>query len=182
MIQAIISRLTPRRLGDAVPTAAELEQAILAACAAPDHGRLKPWRFLVVEGAARARLGEVMAEALKLRDSSATEFELQREREKPLRAPLIVAIACVPQPSPKVPALEQLMAVSAAAQNFQLAIHALGFGCQWKTGPAVYDETVKAALDLRPKDYLVGLMYVGSIAEAGQPRDVDVAKVMRRWV
>lgn len=181
MIVQIENRITPRRLAEPAPLPTQIEQAIAAACAAPDHGRLRPWRFVIIQGNARKKLGHVMANALKQRDPSANELQLQSEAEKPLRAPLIVAIACVEQPSPKVPALEQLMAVSAAAQNFQLAIHALGFGCQWKTGDAVFDPVVKAAFDLMPEDHIVGLMYVGTIVEPGPAREVDGAVVTSSW-
>ncbi len=181
MLEQIKSRLTPRHLAKPGPTVVQVEQAVSAACAAPDHGRLRPWRFVVITGEGRSRLGDVLAKSFLKRDPSATEEQLQREREKPLRAPLIVAIACVPQASAKVPEIEQLLAVGAAAQNFQLAIHALGFGCQWKTGAAVYDADVKQALGFQPADHLIGLMYVGSIAEAGHPRESDSKAVTVNW-
>jgi nitroreductase len=170
MINNILARVTPKSLTLPAPSQAELEQAIAAAQAAPDHGRLKPWRFHLIEGPARERLGEVMAQALKVREPEATPELLKKEAAKPLRAPIIVAISCLVQPSAKIPASEQLMAVAAAAQNFQLAIHALGYGCQWKSGAPVRDPLVKAAFGLGQADTLVGFMYVGSIAEAGPAR------------
>ena len=170
MQELIQNRITPRRLCEPAPTAAVLQEALLAAQAAPDHGRLKPWRFLVIEGAGRAALGALMAQSLAARKPDAPPEELEKEAQKPQRAPLIVAIICVPEASPKVPELEQIMAVSAAAQNFQLSIHAAGYGCQWKTGAVCFDAFVKQGLGFTAQDHIIGFMYVGTIAEAGLPR------------
>jgi nitroreductase len=174
MIDNLIARVTPKSLSEPVPSRAQLEHAITAAQAAPDHGRLKPWRFHILAGEARVRLGQVMAAALKQREPEATPELLEKEAAKPLRAPLIVAISCLVQPSAKIPATEQLMAVSAAAQNFQLAIHALGFGCQWKSGAPTRDAHVKQAFGLGETDTLVGFMYIGSIAEPGPAHSAEM--------
>lgn len=174
MIDNLIARVTPKSLTAPVPSRTQLEHAITAAQAAPDHGRLKPWRFHVIEGEARSRLGQVMAQALKQREPEASAELLEKEAAKPLRAPLIVAMSCVVQPSAKIPAAEQLMAVAAAAQNFQLAIHAQGFGCQWKSGAPTRDGYVKAAFGLSEADTLVGFMYIGSIAEPGPAHSAEL--------
>lgn len=179
MMDLLLNRVTPAELSDPAPGVQQLEQAIAAAQAAPDHGRLRPWRFIVVRDDARHKLGHIMAEALRQRDPAALPEQLEKEAAKALRAPLIVVVACSVQPSEKIPELEQVMAVSAAAQNFQLALLAQGFGCQWKTGPASRDGYVKAALGLHPADHIIGFMYVGSIAKPGKPRssELDHSKV-----
>jgi nitroreductase len=181
-MEQIVARLTPAALTAPAPNRQQLEQALLAAQAAPDHGRLRPWRFIVIQEGARARLGQVMAQALQQREPQTSAEQLTKEAEKPLRAPLIVVIACAVQPSAKIPESEQVMAVSAAAQNFQLSIHDQGYGCQWKTGPASRDALVKQALGLQSSDHIIGFMYVGSIAQPGRPRPdtLDMATV-RAW-
>jgi nitroreductase len=133
-----------------------------AAMRAPDHGKLRPWRFLVLRGDARARFGALMAESLKRRDPTAPPPLLEKERVKPLRAPLIVVVAAEIVEGHKIPAVEQLLAAGAAAQNLQLAAHALGFGAVWRTGAPAYDPFVKQALGFKVSDAIVGFMYLGT--------------------
>jgi len=179
MLDLIINRLTPARLAEPAPSASQLEQALLAAQAAPDHGRLKPWRFLIIEGEARARFGALMADALKQRDPTATPELLEKEAQKPQRAPLTIIVVAEIQDSPKAPEVEQLLAVGAATQNLILALHAQGFGAQWKSGAASFDATVKAGLGLKASDHIVGIVYVGTPAEPGKPRPAPAGKVSR---
>src|SRR5579862_1263742 len=92
-LDVLLTRRSPAGLKDPAPGDAALKSMLDAAMRAPDHGKLRPWRFLVLRGEARARLGTVMAEALKRRDPAATPPLLEKERAKPLRAPLIVVVA-----------------------------------------------------------------------------------------
>jgi len=105
------------------------------------------------------------ASALR-RTPGLSEGDLQRERGKALRAPLIILVACRIVPGTKIPAIEQLMAAGAAAQNILLALHSLGYVAAWKTGEAAYDTEVKRALGLNADDHLVGFIYTGRGAEA----------------
>ena len=86
---------------------------------------------------------------------------LQRERDKAMRAPLIILVACRVVPGTKVPAIEQILAAGAATQNILLALHAQGYAAAWKTGDAAYDSEVKKALGLAVDDHLIGFVYVG---------------------
>ena len=107
---------------------------------------------------------------------------LQREREKPLRAPLIiVVIARIVRDNAKVPAIEQIGSAASAAQNLQLAAHAMGFGCLWRTGATAYDPVVKAGLGVAAEDEIIGFMYVGSIAAAGPLRPLAVEDYVAPW-
>lgn len=177
MLDLIINRLTPARLAEPAPSREQLELALLAAQAAPDHGRLKPWRFIVIEGEARAKFGKAMAEALKERDPAATPELLEKEAQKPQRSPLTIVVAAEIQNSPKAPEIEQVLAAGAATQNLILALHAMGFGAQWKSGAAAYDGRIKAVLGLHPADHIVGIVYVGTPAEPGKPRPAPEGKV-----
>jgi nitroreductase len=161
-LSALSTRTSPVELGEPAPDDAAVETMLAAAVAAPDHGRLKPWRFIAVRGAALARLGEVMATALRAREPDAPEAAIAKERQKPLRAPLILVAAARPIASPKIPAVEQIVAVGAAAQNILLAAHALGFGAMWRTGAPAYDPAVKTALGLAATDEIVGFLYLGT--------------------
>jgi nitroreductase len=160
--EALITRASPVELCDPAPDEATEQKIIAAALRAPDHGRLRPWRFISIRGEGRAFLGGVLASALSRRDPNATEDALQRERKKPLRAPLVLVVAARIVESPKIPAIEQMLSAGAAAQNIMLASHALGFGALWKTGDPAYDAGVKEALGLQATDAIVGFLYIGT--------------------
>jgi len=156
--------IAPAFLAEPAPDDAALERILTAGASAPDHGRLRPWRFIVIRGEARHRLGEVFVEALRQRDPEAFEDALRQERERPLRAPLIIAVGLKLQPDhPKIPEIEQILSAGAAVQNMLLAAHALGFGAKWLTGANAYDDHVKAALGLEAQDRLVSLVHIGTI-------------------
>ena len=163
-IEALTSRRSPAQFAEPAPGEAALEAILRAAMRAPDHGKLKPWRFIVLRGDGRKRFGDVMAEAMKRREPEAPANMIEREREKPLRAPLIVVVAAALKEGHKIPVIEQLLAAGAAAQNVMLAAHALGFGAAWKTGAPAYDQYVKDALGLAASDAIVGFFYLGTPA------------------
>jgi len=180
-IDVLTGRVSPAQLVEPGPSAAQLEQILAAANRAPDHGRMQPWRFLLIEGEARTRFGELMAQSLKRREPDAPQGKLDSERKKALRAPLVVVVAAAVRENPKVPEVEQIVAAGAAAQNMLLAAHALGLGGFWRTGAIAYDAEVKSALGLAPADTVVGIIYLGSIGVPGQAKTGDVAAVTRRW-
>ena len=180
-IEIITSRVSPAQLTEPGPSAEQLQAILAAAARAPDHGRMQPWRFLLIEGAARQRLGEVMAQSLKRRETDAPAGKLEAERKKPLRAPLVIVVSAAVRDNPKVPDIEQVVAAGAAAQNLLLAAHALGLGAFWRTGPAAYDAEVKRALGIAEHDAIVGFIYLGSIAMAGPAKPAETAAVTRRW-
>ena len=135
---------------------------------APDHGRLRPWRFIAIRGEALNRFGDVLADTLQARSPAATPDMLVRERAKALRAPLIVAVAAHVQRGGKIPEIEQVLSSGAAAQNIMLAAHAMGYGAMWKTGDPAYDPRVKQALGLDADDAIVAFIYLGT--NTGGPR------------
>ncbi|MES1263670.1 MAG: nitroreductase [Peristeroidobacter soli] len=161
LIEALNTRATAKTYGADAPTKEHLAIALQAAVRAPDHGRLRPWRFMLVEGNQRRKFGELLAESAKRRVPGLSDGDLQRERDKAMRAPMIIIVICRVVPGTKVPAIEQILAAGAAAQNILLALHALGYAAAWKTGEAAYDSEVKKALGLAVDDHLVGFVYVG---------------------
>ncbi len=181
-LTALLTRTSPVKLTGPGPTRVELRGMLEAALRAPDHGRLRPWRFIVVTGPARERLGEVLAEALRRRDPGAPEPLLQKERGKPLRAPVVVVVvASVVPDHPKIPRVEQLISAGTAAQNLQLAAHATGFGCMWRTGPAAYDPAVKNALGLAASDEIVGFMHIGNVDTPGVAKPAHAEAHIVDW-
>ena len=165
-LDALNTRQTAKTYGDTAPTKEHLEQVLKSAVRAPDHGRLRPWRFMLIEGEQRHKFGELLAASALRRVPALSEGDLQRERDKALRAPLIIVTACRVVPGTKVPAVEQLLAVGAATQNILLALHALGYVAAWKTGEAAYDPELKKALGLAADDHIVGFVYTGGGAGA----------------
>lgn len=168
-LELLHTRDSALRLEDPAPDEAALDAIFASAVRAPDHGRLRPWRFVVIRGDARGRFGDVTAAALKSRCPDTAPEALARERAKVLRAPLIVVVAARVQASAKIPAIEQMLSAGAAAQNIMLAAHALGYGAMWKTGDSAYDTQVKEALGLQATDAIVGFMYLGTRAGGSLP-------------
>jgi nitroreductase len=171
VLDAIMTRASASKLVAPGPNATDLERIMTAGARAPDHGKLRPWRFVVLQDQERSRLGDLMADSLKARDPSATEPLLANERQKAMRAPTIIVVAAAVQPEhPKIPAIEQMLAVGAGVQNMILAAEALGYGTMWKTGDAAYDSSVKVGLNLAATDQIVAFFYVGTPASRGTPR------------
>ncbi len=160
-------RHSATRLTEPGPDQAELDAILGAALRAPDHGRLRPWRFVVIPEARREAFGELLERSLVTRAPEASAEELARERGKALRAPLIVVAAARLRREHKIPEVEQLLAAGAAVENVMLAAQALGFGAMWKTGAPAYDPTVKQALGLDAEDAIVGFLYLGTAV--GEP-------------
>lgn len=161
VFEAIYQRHSVSRVkADPVPQEL-IERLLAAAVQAPNHHKVRPWRFVVLQGAAREHLGDVMAQSLQTRKPEATHDDLQKERQKPLRAPTIIAVAVDKPAIPKVSEIENVAAAAAAVQNLLLAAHAMGLGAIWRTGPAATDEHVKTFLGFAPDQHLIGFVYVG---------------------
>jgi len=184
-LEALLTRqsVSARDLGLPVPTAEQREAAFAAALTAPDHGAVRPWRFLTVEGAGLERLGEVFADSARRADPSASEKDVESARGKALRSPLLVVCAARVNPShPKVPVVEQVIAAGCATQNLLTAFHAMGYGAVLVTGGRAYDPGVKQALGLAPEDAIVGFLHVGTPQQPQRPRTrPPVAHHVRAW-
>ena len=181
-IQVLRSRHSASKLGEPPPSVEALEAMLEAAVRAPDHGRLRPWRLLLVDGDARRSLGELLAESLARRNPPAGAEALTRERDKALRAPLIIVVATRFDRSAKIPIVEQIVSAGCAAHGLMLAAFAQGLGAFWRTGEAAYDEAVKAALGLEADDLIIGFIYIGNDAGVApsRPRPA-VQDFARRW-
>jgi nitroreductase len=166
-IDALVGRRSAATLTEPAPDTGALELLLASAVRAPDHGRLRPWRFVVVRGEARARFGELLAAHLARVQPAATPESRQRERDKAFRAPMIIVVAAHVNEAVKIPPIEQILSAGVAAGNIMLAALALGYNAMWKTGTAAYDAEVGRALGLEATDVIVGFLYVGT--EAGKP-------------
>jgi nitroreductase len=163
LFAAIQTRSSAGRLAEPGPSPQHLDQLLQAAAKAPDHGRLKPWRLIVLKDATREAFTVAAVEAKRARLPGMTADQLVSERAKINRSPAIVVIGCaVNRDQTKVPEIEQVVAAGAAAQNLFLAAHDLGYGVMWKTGAAAYDPAVKTTVGLRPDDHIVAIMHLGT--------------------
>ena len=186
-LEAIRRRRSTGRLTEPAPSDDDLRTILEAAVCAPDHGELRPWRFVVLAGADRDAFGEVLAGAYQARCAATgvtpTEGQLTKERTKLGRAPVVVVAAAERQPEDKIPWIEQQFAVAAAAQNALLAATALGYGSMWRTGEPAYDDRVKVALGLAPDAAIVGFLYLGTATgDTKGPHEPSLDGVVTTWV
>ena len=155
-----------RQLGEPGPDAAQLEQLLQAAIRVPDHGKLVPWRLLLIRGDARARLGSKLAAIHARNEPDAAPAALDKDRDRYNFAPLIVVVVARIEPDhPKIPAQEQLLSAGCVASNLLLGAQALGFGAQWLTGWAAYDRDAADLLGLTASECVVGFVHIGSAKE-----------------
>jgi nitroreductase len=180
-IEALLGRYSGRALREPAPDEAALSLMLESALRAPDHGRLRPWAFIVIQGEGRSRFGDLLAEHAARTRPGATAEALERERQKAFRAPMIIVVAARTQPQAKIPVIEQVLSAGAAAQSIVLSAFALGFNAVWKTGDAAYDESTKVALGLESKDAIVGFLYVGTEESAAPPPRPSLQEFVRRW-
>lgn len=181
-LHALTTRVSVGRLSEPAPSVEQRQQMFRAALRAPDHGGLRPWRFLTVEGEALNALGERMAEAMRADHPEIGADKLEKARSNPLRAPLLVIALARVVEHPKIPEIEQILAVGAAIQNLMLAAHAQGFAAIWRTGELAYSAHFREALGLEPADRIVGFVYLGTpVAEPRPATGLAVEDYVSVW-
>ena len=155
-----IGKMTSER-----PSRQQIERLLEAATHAPNHHKVQPWKFIVLAGGAREELGALMADSLASRleemSSEKAQAILNKERNKLLRAPVVIVVVAEPPRQPKVLEIENIEATAAAVQNMLLAGEEMGLACMWRTGDAAYDPRVKQWLGLALEDHIVSFLYVG---------------------
>lgn len=169
ILNSMLERVSNPKLTAPCPNQAELEQMLRCAVRAPDHGRLRPWRFVVLQGAALEQLGA----AFEASQPEADEARRQRLRAMPLRAPMIiVTIARLDWEHKKVPVWEQQVAVGIATQHLQLAAKELGYGTMWRTGEMTESMPVREHLGVADDEQIIAFLYTGTVD--GVPKAVDL--------
>ncbi len=160
-LEAIYHRQSiPKVKPDPVPREL-IEKLLGAAVQAPNHHKVRPWRFVVLTGQVRNRLGEVFAQAYKNREPDVMEQALDVERARPLRAPVLIAVGVDCPANEKVIEVENICATAAAIENLLIAAADLGLAAMWRTGKAAYDPDVKEFLGFLPDQHLIGFIYIG---------------------
>jgi nitroreductase len=160
-LEAIHTRQSIRQVKpDPVPRDL-IEKILSAAVQAPNHYKVRPWRFVVMTGAGREKLGEAMAQSTKSSKPDTMDEELQKARSKPLRAPVVIAVAVDKPGLTKAKEIENVCAAAAAVQNMLLAAHALGLAAMWRTGPSATDPAIKHFFGWEADQHLIGFIYIG---------------------
>jgi nitroreductase len=183
-----IDLLLSRRSGSAKamtgpgPSSTQLNQMLTAASRAPDHGKLFPWRFIVFEGDARRRVGELLVECLADAEPNATPERIEVERCRFLRAPVVIGVVSRVREAIAIPEWEQILSAGAVCQNLLLAAHAMGFVANWITEWPAYNPQVKERLGLKPGERIAGFVYVGTSTVALEERvRPELAKIVSRF-
>lgn len=175
--------LGPRHLREPGPDRASLERLLTAAAAAPDHQRLQPWRFLVLGAAARDRLGQAFADALRERDPAATDAQCADARDKALRGPvLLLAVLDLRADEPKVPPLERAVSLGCAMQNLLLAAQAEGFASGLSSGRALASQALRRAFGLAEGEHVVCSITLGTAGRAAAPRERPPLDRVAQWL
>jgi nitroreductase len=184
VLDALLTRrsVAALKLGEPGPSAAQIETAIAAALRAPDHNNLKPWRCVLIRGEARKRLSELLYARMREREPQTPEAKLEKVRNNPLAAPLVIAIGARIRQDRKVPEQEQLLSCGAATMNLQNAFYAQGFASIWLTGGNAYDAQVIQALGFAADERCLGFVYVGTgAAPDSLALPVNYSEHVREW-
>jgi len=159
-----------RLLGEPGPHRAQIEDMLTIAARVPDHGKLAPWRFVVISGEARARLGESAAAIVKADNPDSDAAQIEKARGLLQRAPLVIAVVSRARPHPKIPEWEQVLSAGAACQNLILAATAMGFRANWITEWIAFDRRFLEELGLTADERIAGFVHVGSSDAPRSPR------------
>lgn len=171
-----------RLLAEPGPSEAQVSQLLALAVRVPDHGKLAPWRFLRIQGAARQALGELLVARSLERDPSAAAAALEKDRLRFSHAPLVLTVIGRLTPGHKVPEQEQLLSGGALCFALLQGAQALGFGAQWLTGWAAYDPAVRGKLGLGENETVLGFIHIGTASEQAPERQrPDPALLLADW-
>ena len=157
----ILNRVSSRELSFPHPNAEEMSLAYKAALRAPDHAWLRPSSFIEVKGNGLNKLSKIFEDyALTIPDIE--ESRVNKYKEAPFRAPMIVILVNTFTEHPKVPAIEQKLSTAAAAQNIMLSLNAQGYGAIWRTGKLAFNKTISKSLGLNVNQEILGFLYIGT--------------------
>ncbi|MBP0048959.1 nitroreductase family protein [Marinobacterium sp. AK62] len=180
-LDVLTNRVSCPRLEGPAPTAEQLEWMLKAAVRAPDHGALKPWRFVITQGEGLERLGQLFAEAAEAEDPDIPEARREKCLKMPLRAPMIITVVAVTQDHPKVPVDEQRISAGCAAHAITQAAYALGLGAIWRTGDMAYNPVVERGLGLAEGEEIAGFIYLGQACRNKEVPELDLDTFVTHW-
>ena len=153
------------------PSEAEIDTLLGIASRVPDHGKLTPWRFIIFDGDARLAAGEIIAEAFRANRADATPEQIDFERMRLARAPLVIAVVSRAGTHVKIPEWEQQLSAGASAMSLVIAAHAMGYAASWLTEWYGYDPRVLDGLGLAANERIAGFVHIGTPAKPPEDRD-----------
>lgn len=163
------------------PDGPELLQILTLAARVPDHGKLAPWRFIVIEGEARARAGASLAEIFQAKRADASEVQLDFERKRFLQSPVTVVVVSCAAPHVKIPMWEQELSAGAVCMNLTIAATGAGYRTAWLTDWCAYDAQAQAALGVKPNERIAGFIHIGRFDGVAEDRvRPDMASLIHR--
>lgn len=186
VLAALLSRhsVPAQRLTTPGPTPEQLDAALQAALRAPDHGALRPWRFVVIRGAARETYAALLERRMRERVPDIAQGKIDKQVGRVRAAPVLIAVGAHVRAGHKVPELEQLLSTGAAVMNLLNALHAQGFGAIWLTGDNAYDERIAADLGFASSERCLGFVFAGTPDTQDPlppPRRPELAGIVREW-
>ena len=152
------------------PSLDELDSLLTIAARVPDHGKLVPWRFIILKDEARHAYGEILARLFAADHPDATPEQIAFERKRFARAPLVIAVVSRTMPHQKITEWEQVLSAGAAAMNLLTAAHGMGYAGCWLTEWPAYDRRALDALGLAASEKIAGFVYIGKAAHAPEDR------------
>ena len=181
-LEGLQKRVSITKLIEPVPDNAALLEVFRAASRAADHGKLRPWRFLTIQGDGLNDLSALLVSALMKSNPEVSPSVLEKTKNMPYRAPMIIVAIAKCQEHPSIPRHEQILACGAATQNILNALFAMRFGGVWRTGDLAYNDYVKQSLGLAPLEEIIGFIYVGTPAQdIPEPPETDVSSIFSAW-
>lgn len=159
-LDLVVNRRSASRLSEPAPTGEALENIIRAGMRAPDHGTLQPWRFIIVENEGRERFSTLLENTA--RKDGMEEKAIEKAKQAPFRAPMIITVVAHCEEHHKVPRWEQVVSAGCAVMAMQMAAVAQGFNGIWRSGAWTEHQAVREAFHCRPQDAIVGFLYLGT--------------------
>ena len=181
-LEAIQTRNSVPLLTDPAPTSEEMSEVYKGALRAPDHARLRPWKFIEVRGDSRDKLAKIFIDTATALNSDLSENEISKLEKAPHRAPMVIILAANIKEHPKVPEIEQIISLGAAAQNILLGIHEIGYSAVWRTGNMAFNPEITKFLGLEENFKIIGYLYVGTSTGKEKPiPDLEIKDFLEVW-
>lgn len=181
-LEAIQTRNSVPLLTDPAPTSEEMSEVYKGALRAPDHARLRPWKFIEVRGDSRDKLAKIFIDTASALNSDLSENEISKLEKAPHRAPMVIILAANIKEHPKVPEIEQIISLGAAAQNILLGIHEIGYSAVWRTGNMAFNPEITKFLGLEENFKIIGYLYVGTSTGKEKPiPELEIQDFLEVW-
>ena len=182
LVELLCQRVSSPRLAEPAPNKQELEVVLKSALRAPDHMMLRPWRYLLIEGDARIKLGNLFLKSSVSLNEEMNEFKSEKLKSMPMRAPMIIVAISSVVDHPKVPHEEQVLSCGVGVGYMLLALQALGYGGIWRTGDMALNKLVYEGLGLKENESIVGFLYLGT--PVGEPKpvpEINLQEYISTW-